>query len=267
MPGGWDSYSATVATDGPVGWYRFSELAGQNQDPQLLCLDSSGFPVSNGNYLQYGSAVVPNSPSVLTVRAGNYDNGAALFPSTATLATANIATGGAATPLVLQPTTAITVEAWHIPNVIGSSAKQVLVCYGSDASTLAAYNLYHYGTTASNHTFLFAVNVAGTLKVATAALPALVVGSRYHVVGVYNGVSVLIYVNGALQGTTAATGLISYASIAGLGLAFGNDPSLTDANIQGTIDEVAIYPTALGATRVAYHYRQGSVLQPFVWRH
>jgi len=286
VPSGWDSYGQAVRADGPVGWYRFNELlagsavAAGSQDPQNLCFDSSAngnlnAPVNaNQNFLQYGSAVLANQSSLLAtngvtsmVTTGD-PGGSALFPSTVTASTINIATGGAAQPAILQPTTAITVEAWHKPNVCTTgSVKQVLACFGTDASSLAGYNLYHLGSTAINHTFAFSVNVAGTLRTATAALPALVVGTIYHVVGVYNGVNVLIYVNGVLQGTTAITGAISYANIGAFGLAFGNDPSTTDANLQGYLDEVAIYNYGLSATRIAYHYREGSTYLPFCWNH
>lgn len=281
MASGTDSYAAAVKTDGPVGWYRFSELnAGQavsagGQDPQNFCMDSSvsgnlnpgAIPYPNGNYLQYGSAVIGNSPGLLLTRGPNGGGGAALFPNTATASSANVAQGGLGLNVTLQPTAQITVASWVKPAVIVGGSKQVVVAYGSDASALSAYNLFHNGTTAINHTFQFAINIGGALKTATATLPVVVAGTTYYAVGTYDGINVRIYVNGVLQGTTAATGAISYASLGGLGLAFGNDPSLTDANIQGTIDDSGIYNYALSATRIAYHYRQGSVPMPFVWRH
>jgi hypothetical protein len=282
---GTDSYAAAIRADGPTGWYRFSELnAGQSvtaggQDPQNLCLDSStggnlnqvasGInPFVNQNFLVYGSGVSANVPSLLKTRGGQSGGGSALFPSTATLSTANIATGGQGLDAnTLQPTAAITVEAWVQPNVINGSTKQVAVCYGSDASSLAAYCLYHTGGSATTHAFNFSVNIAGTLRTATSTTPLLVAGQSYYAVGTYDGTNVRIYVNGVLQASTAITGAISYASIGGLGLAIGNDPSLTDANIQANIDEVGIYTRALTATQIAYHYRQGSTYLPFVWRH
>jgi hypothetical protein len=282
MPSGWESYAQAVAADGPVGWYRFDELlAGQavsagGQDPQNLCLDSSIAgnlnrvtpPFANGNYLTYGSAVTANAANSASVIDLNGAGGWASFPSTGTTSTINIITGGSAQPAILQPTAAISVGAWCTPNVCTTgSVKQVLACYGSDASSLAAYNLYHSGSTAINHVFAFSINIGGALKTATAALPALVVGSLYYVVGTYDGVNVRVYVNGVVQGTTAATGAISYASIGSYGLAFGNDPSLTDANLQGYLNEVEIYAQALSLTRIAYHYRQGSVYLPFSWNH
>lgn len=235
---------------------------------------AGGGPVlPHGSVLQYGSAVLSNQPSLLstdgnvgTVLAGD-SGGAAVFPSTATKSLINIVTGGSATPAILQPTLAITVAAWCKPAVIVGGATQILVCYGSDAATLAAYNLNHTGSSAVNHTYVFSINIGGALKTATATLPVLVAGTTAHVVGTYDGANVRIFVNGVLRGTTAATGPISYASIASLGLAFGNDPSLTDGNLQGTLDEVAIYSQALSATRIAYHFRQGSTYLPFVWNH
>jgi hypothetical protein len=232
-------------------------------------------PDGGGYFLQYGSAVLSNQQSLLStngipgnVGAGD-EGGSALFPSTVTASTTNIITAGAGTsPVIQASTTAITVSCWVKPNVCTTgSVKQVMACYGTDASSLAAFNLYHLGSTAINHTFAFSVNVAGTLRTATATLPVIVVGTVYNVVGVYDGVSVRIYVNGILQGTTAITGLISYASIGAFALAMGNDGSTSDANLQGSLDEVAIYNKALTAARITYQYRQGSTYLPFPWNH
>jgi hypothetical protein len=142
-----------------------------------------------------------------------------------------------------------------------------MVCYGSDASSLAAYKLYHSGSTAVNHTFAFAVNVAGTVYTATATTPVVVVGTSYFVMGTYDGTNVRIYVNGVLQGTTAATGAISYASIGAYGIAMGNDPSLSDANVQASMGLVAVYAAALTQTQITYLARQGQQTTSFCWRH
>jgi len=282
MPSGWESYAQAVAADGPVAWYRFDELlAGQavtagGQDPQNFCFDSSIAgnlnrvtpPFANGNYLQYGSAVTGNAANLASPIDLNGAGGWALFPSTGTLSTANIITGGTNQPAILQPTAAITLEAWVTPNVIsGSSQNQVILCYGSAAAALQAYDLLFTGTTAVNAKFYVQVNTAGTLRTLAAPLPLIVTGALYHVVGVYSGTALTIYVNGGLQGTAAYTGAISYASTGGYGLAMGNDPSLSYANVQSYINEVAIYNYALSASRIAYHYRQGSTYLPFSWNH
>lgn len=284
MPGGWDSYRQAVAADNPIAWYGFNELlAGQpvtagSQDPQSICFDGSAQGNLNAviqvhaNNLAYGTAVVSNTGSLLNTNGPGQDSGgAALFPSTTVTSNAFIIAGASnpnvASYTTLQPTAAMTVEAWCKPAVFNTTTKQVLVAYGSDSAQLSAYNLFHTGGSATTHTFAFAINIGAALKTATATLPNLVANTVYHVVGTYDGINVRVYVNGVLQGTTAATGSISYGNLQNLALAFGNDPSLTDANLQGSLDEVAIYSYALSATRIAYHFRQGSVFLPFPWSH
>jgi hypothetical protein len=281
MPGGWVPLQAAIRAAGPVGWWQFSELlpgspvTAGSQDPQNIAFDGSAsgnlnpgvIPNPNGNNLQYGSAVIGNAFEPNTSVGSNAQT-AALFPSTATTSLANIITGGSAQPPILQPTAAISVGAQLTPNVMTTgSVKQVLMCYGSDASSLAAYNLYHLGSTATNHVFAFSVNIGGTLRTATASLPALVVGTAYFALGTYDGTAVRIYVNGVLEGTTTITGAISYASLGGFGLAMGNDPSNSDANLQGAMGVAAIYNYALTQTQITYLARQGFTYLPFPWRH
>jgi hypothetical protein len=262
-----------------VGLWAFQELnAGQSvtaggQDPQNFAFDSSesgnknAIPNANGNYLLIGSAVTVNGQPTNATPAIN-DNSAAIFPSTGTTSVNNIITGGSAQPAILQPTAAISVACQVTPSVcVTGSTKQVMVCYGSDASSLAAYNLYHSGSTAINHTFAFSINIGGALKTATATLPVIVVGTSYFVIGTYDGVNVRIYVNGVLQGTTAATGAISYASIGAYGIAMGNDPSLTDANLQGSMGIAGVYNKALTQAQITYLARQGQLQVQFAWRH
>lgn len=280
MPVGWNALTSSIRAMGPVGWWNFAELlAGQavsagGQDPQNFAFDGSAsgnlnpgsIPNPNGNYLIYGSAVTANGPSGAATLGLN-DDTAAVFPNTATLSLTNIITGGNNISPTLQPTAAISVGAQITPSVIVGGAKQVMTCYGSDASSLAAYNLYHTGSSAVNHQFAFSVNIAGTLRTATATLPLLVAGTSYFALGTYDGANVRIYVNGVLQGTTAITGAISYASIAGSGLSFGNDQALSDGNIQGSMGLSAIYNRALTQAQITYLARQGSAYLPFPWSH
>jgi hypothetical protein len=281
MSAGWVPLTASIRAAGPIGLWQFSELlpgspvTAGSQDPQNLALDSSASgnlnpgsrPQANGNYLQYGSAVVGNS-FASTTSTGSNAQSSAVFPNTATTSINNIIGGGLGIDVALQPTAAISVGCQVTPAVCATgSVKQVMVCYGSDASSLAAYKLYHAGSTAINHTFAFAVNIAGTVYTATATTPVVVVGTSYFVMGTYDGTNVRIYVNGVLQGTTAATGAISYASIGAYGLTFGNDGSLSDANLQGSLGIVGIYGYALTQTQITYLARQGSTYLPFPWRH
>jgi hypothetical protein len=270
MPG-WDSYAQAVLADAPVAYYRLGEISTSVYGPNGQAFDSSqgSYDITGLNNLLVGSGVTQGTASLISTRGTSPNDTGATFPSTASKANSNImltpttaATGG-----LQVPSATVTVEAWCQPTVFtGGSVRQVLIAYGSDASTLTAYALYHAGSSTSNHVYSFTVNIAGTAKTASTTA-SLVAGVTAHVVGVYDGTSARIYLNGVQIATTAATGSISYASIGAYGLALGNDGSLTDANLQGLLDEVAVYPAALTATRVLYHYTEGSKYLPANWRH
>src|SRR2546425_1881529 len=95
-------------------------------------------------------------------------------------------------------------------------------------------------------------NTAGSLIWAEG--PVLQVGSWTHLVGTFDGTSVRLYVNGALVGSTAASGPLN----GGAGQSFIGRLGQNLYPFQGTLDEVAVFPTALSAQRVLAHYQAGS---------
>jgi hypothetical protein len=100
----------------------------------------------------------------------------------------------------------------------------------------------------------------GTLKTVIASSAALNNNAWHHVVGTYaagiNGMK--LYVDGTLQGSATAT-LISTAN----GYWRAGAETMTgwtgnpDTYYDGLLDEVAVYPTVLTATRVTAHYQAG----------
>src|SRR3989442_94521 len=84
-------------------------------------------------------------------------------------------------------------------------------------------------------------NTAGSLIWAEG--PVLQVGSWTHLVGTFDGTSVRLYVNGALVGSTAASGPLN----GGAGQSFIGRLGQNLYPFQGTLDEVAVLPTALSA--------------------
>jgi hypothetical protein len=84
-------------------------------------------------------------------------------------------------------------------------------------------------------------------------------GARHQVVTTYDGATILVYVDGAVDGAglasvfTLPTGTIQSLNI-GRVLRGGASSSFYD----GTVDEVAIFPTALSAARVQAHWLAGT---------
>ena len=75
-----------------------------------------------------------------------------------------------------------------------------------------------------------------------------------HIVGVYDGTSLIFYVNGVATATVSAAG---YLANGANDLYIGADPSTGWGNWEGYLDEVAIYTNALTFTQVTNHYAVG----------
>ena len=83
----------------------------------------------------------------------------------------------------------------------------------------------------------------------------LVTGTWYHVVATYDGTSIRLYLDGTLVSTVGSTRSIpAHASP----LRFGLSSAYTNADrYSGSLDEVAVYTTALSAQQVTSHYQAG----------
>ncbi|MDD5766506.1 MAG: T9SS type A sorting domain-containing protein, partial [Candidatus Marinimicrobia bacterium] len=81
----------------------------------------------------------------------------------------------------------------------------------------------------------------------------------YHVVGIYDGTNMLLYVNGALTSQTAFSGAIKTTTI---DLMIGQVlPSVSTYNFKGTLDDVRIYDYALSFEEIAQLYTEPSAIQ------
>src|SRR2546426_625083 len=84
--------------------------------------------------------------------------------------------------------------------------------------------------------------------------PVLPLGSWTHLVGTFDGSTVRLYVNGALFSSAPASGPLS----GGAGQSFIGRLGQGVFPFQGTLDEVAVFPSALSAERVRAHYQASS---------
>ena len=113
---------------------------------------------------------------------------------------------------------------------------------------------------ASNDLNFFAY-ISGAWRVVNSGANTLSIGPWYHLAATYDGSAMRLYINGVQAGATAIVGAInnpaSPAVKIGQNISFGT-------LLKGTVDEVAIYNTALpaaGATTndILTHYRQGAL--------
>jgi hypothetical protein len=154
----------------------------------------------------------------------------------------------------LRPTRAISLEAWVQPDAVprvAGSAWQLVSKWNSALLLLQAAR--------PKAQFVFALYDDKKSEYTPRALsaPDVSPGRVYHVVGTYDGSKMRIYVNGSLQATVARSGPLTPGTYGGAIGAKGWG-TLPNPHFHGTLDEVAIYRTALSRARVKAHYREGT---------
>ncbi len=151
----------------------------------------------------------------------------------------------------LNPTSAMTVEAWINPSGHVGSFDPVVKKAGEGFAQQDGYTLEFSG-----NGILFFVYLSGVGWISNSQPAFVPLGSWTHVAGVYDGAAIRLYVNGALVGAPrAAAGSIVPSSNE---LNIGRDPSNPGRLYQGLIDEIAIYNRALDAAEVQAIFNAGS---------
>jgi hypothetical protein len=143
----------------------------------------------------------------------------------------------------LSPTTALTVEAWIKPNVIPSAGG-----YASVVTKAEAYTIQFNGPQIE-----FTVIQAGVRHRLKAPTGAIAAGQSYYVAGTYDGTTQRLYINFAQVASQPLTGPIGTTTNP---LTIGSWNGTEFFN--GTIDEAAVFGTALPAARISAHYSAGS---------
>ena len=232
-----DPYVAAVLADGPVAYYRLNDTGN-------TAADSSG---NTNNLGPIGAAVAKGQPGLLQT-----DNDTAMLLPGETAATGTIRTPGRIA--ALEPANALSVEVWVKPAALPTSNWNAnaadIVVYGDD-DVFAPYGLL---IDANGH-IVFKLDVGtGTVVTSNATVA---VGDTAHVVATFDGKVINLYINGVLDTTQAATGTIKNYGYANrnLGLTVGEDGHFVDpASFNGTVDELAVYDTALSKASVLAHY-------------
>lgn len=218
------SYKSTILADTPTAYYRFNESSGTS------ALDSSGnsnTATINTSGITYGVAgALTNDPN----KAFTFDG----------------STGYVDVPAGLSPTglTTFSVECWFNTSGFGSNSR--LVANGHTDSDHNGFQLYFNGSRIE-----FEVG-NGSVQANASAVAGISNGTWYHIVGVYDGINILIYQN-AVQ--TVGGSFSTTVSSDGHAISIGRNPVYNGDYAAATIDEVAIYDSiALSSARVTAHY-------------
>jgi PKD repeat protein len=222
--GGSASYTSEVLADSPLAYWRLGEASG------TTAADASG----NG-------------------RVGSYLNTPTLGVAGALASDTNTAVGFNGTDeyvdvpylAALNPAQ-MTVEAWAYPTGGQGTYRSIVTSRDYAPGNARGYILY---ASSANTWQLWLGNGDWTVVYG----PPIVLNQWTHLVGTYDGTTARLYVNGALAAFSTTTYLQN--ALRPLRIASGaTDKTSPQYYLPGRVDEVAVYGSALSATRVQAHF-------------
>ena len=216
------TYEATVDQDQPAGYWRLGETSGTTASATIGTPNGT---YTNGPTLGVSSLVGDTDTSTWFDGSNDYVTFGDNYRFSATAK--------------------FSIEVWLNPTAATANERTVVT---KEDSGGVGWAMVLNPTT---NTIAIERGNAGSWDMANSTT-ALKAGTWYHVVGTYDGSNLRTYVNGTLETTLASSRSL---------------PVITD-NLQlsssggssaysGMIDEVAIYSTALSATRIQAHYTAG----------
>lgn len=227
--GGGATYAQTVLADAPSAYWRLAEASGS------VANDETAFN-RDGVYAGGNAAPTLGTPGLIT----SDPNTAARWDGDTSYSVVEV--DGAAS--LFSGRNAWSVEAWvnHTPD----GAFRYLFS-AADASSVNIMKVQ------SSNSALYLSRDAGSGDQFAVAAPLS--AGVHHVVGTYDGANLRLYVDGVL-----ASGAIPSAAAvpSGTKAAIGNHAPTWGVPFNGTLDEVAVYNTALSAAQVSAHFAAGN---------
>lgn len=242
-------YPATILADHPIAYYRLDETSG------TVAHDYAG-----GHDGVYNNVILDQPGYVPT----NID----ADPAVTFTGAANSYIGGIApTSINFAGVTNFSIEAWANGAAGGTTGAIVAKGTGNVGNGGIANEQFDLLVNAGSYSFLVRSPANSTQNGYQCTGTTGPDGVWHHLVGVWDGANVYLYVDGQLQAQAAGPGTIRSSTFPiSIGAErSGNDPTY-DVDFNGSIDEVAIYNYALSADQIAAHYgaAYGSALAPHV---
>jgi Concanavalin A-like lectin/glucanases superfamily len=215
------SYAAKVLADSPTGYWRMDD-AGNPTDSSPSANHMTGFGGTAPTQVAGLLATDPASTAKGFVNAF-YNRGGLLYPLNT-----------------------FSIEAWVKRNSLGSAV-----------TLLSQYN----------GGLRLDIDAAGTLSLiksfagycATSSALKILDTNKHHIVVTRNGIggAVVFYLDGASETPTPGNPNFDFSGGANNGFFIGSEWGTNP--LDGTLDEVAVYPSVLSAAQVAAHYSAGTV--------
>jgi hypothetical protein len=221
-------YATSVLSDAPLAYWRMDDAAG------TVARDTTG----NGNDGQYVGGVTLGTGGALI---GDADTAVTLDGVSGHVDMGN--------RFAFAGNASYTLELWAQPHAIGTSYQRV-ISRELPTSPREGYLVFvRAGSAADPSTFSmerWEANQTNQCPETNAVTQVW-----HHLVATYDGTTSRIYLDGALAASQPAALALNATSAS---LWIGASVFDTAAYFNGAVDEVAVYGTALSATRIAAHY-------------
>jgi hypothetical protein len=142
-------------------------------------------------------------------------------------------------------TNQLTITAWIYANSSSASTQDVV-----SKATTGVNSGYTLGTTGGWSSETLSLDIGGSWHTVTATYPGL--NGWHFIAATYNGVAMNLYVDGALAGTSAATGSVV---VNNNNLSIGNGPG--SSAFSGKISNVQVYNASLNSNEIYSTYIKG----------
>lgn len=233
-------YSSTLSGLNPIGYWRFNEPA-QPAVPTYL-MSNTGTAGATANGLYYGVPTL-GQPGALGIETAANFSGNLQYAET---------TNSAA----LNPTGPFSVEFWaNVTNDTAGAKSGVVSRYITVPGGPTGQFGYLFFLNNGNTTWQFRVyNGASATTITDANIVDVAADNWYHVVGVYDGANIQIYVNGLP--TSSTTGTVVYApnTNAPTRIGAGTPETAPSLYFPGLLDNVAVYHRVLTPEQITAHY-------------
>ncbi len=227
------TYSQEVRCDAPLAYWQLDESTG------MTAIDSSG----NGNDATYMGGFTLGVPGVISG-----DSAVKLDGNTGYVNAGNKFEFAGVVPF--------TVEAWIQPNVVDAAFRGVLSNEPASGAGKEGYVIYLQADAGIGYD-RYQMGASTPLRALNQVEATTT--AWYHVVGVYEGgagtSSMSLYVNGAVV-ASAPTALAIQVGTCPFAIGATHCAIMGASSfLQGSIDEVAVYGSALPASRILRHYQ------------
>lgn len=207
------------------------------------------------SYYRLGEAVGPTAADETATSPGTYGATAALGQAGLVSNSADTAVGfdGATvsdfvdTNVIVLPAATFSVEAWVNPASVGSGQR---IISKDEVGVTGAWILW---INAGQLRFQVR-NSSNTAWVIAEAPTAPTVGTPIHVVGVFDGTNVILYVDGVAVDSIPLGTAAANTNALPITIGADSDAATRDHIFDGTIDEVALYGSALTQPQIQAHF-------------